>query len=322
MRGMRTRALAAADSFEPRALPLAVIRSIFAVAELIGIIWTPDRALFVHEPGLPDGMRCAGIRGLSLWCVVGPSPGGLIGSRIVATVILVAVISGYRPRWTCVPQWFVTFSMTASVTLPYGADMVAAIATMLLIPVLLGDDRTWHWARPHHPLSPMWRGSAYAAWWALRCQIAIIYFDSAISKITVPQWRDGTAMYTVFVDPNYGLPPVFRHALGPVLSSEIVIGLITWSVISIELGIAVCALAGRRGRRAGVVLAILLHGGIILAVGLVSFGLIMIALVLSLCLDVSKSRWVCDTPERPVTAAAVQDGVDGPSPTIRAVQGD
>jgi antimicrobial peptide system SdpB family protein len=284
MRSLSTRVLAAADTFEPRGLPLAITRSTLAVAELAGIVFTPDSGLFIHEAGLTDGMRCTGLRGLSLWCVAGPSSAGLLVSRVVAIVVLVVAASGYRPRWTCVPQWFVTAGLTASLAQPYGADTAAVLATLLLIPMLLGDDRTWHWTRPTTPLAPMWRGSSYAAWLALRCQIVVIYLDAAISKMTVPQWRAGTAMYTVFVDPNYGLPLAVRHALSSIVSSPVVIAPLTWGVIALELGIAVCALASRRARRIGVVLAVLLHGGIVLTVGLFSFGAVMMALVLTLCL--------------------------------------
>jgi antimicrobial peptide system SdpB family protein len=277
-----------------------------ALAELAGIVFSPSSALFISGPGLPNGMRCTGLRGLSLWCVAGSDADGLLTSRIVAIVVLVAVITGYRPRWTCVPQWYITYSLTVSVTLSYGADAAAVIATMLLIPVLLGDDRRWHWTRPLTPLPPMWRGSSYAAWLALRCQIMIIYLDAAVTKLAVPQWRDGTAMYTVFADPNYGLASPLRRVLEPLLTSGLVIRPVTWAVVVMELGIAVCALAGPVARRVGVVLAVLLHGGIILAVGLFSFGVVMIALVLTLLLGDNERQPTCTGPSDPLPGLVPQ----------------
>ncbi|MFD8478182.1 hypothetical protein [Kitasatospora sp. NPDC059673] len=201
---------------------------------------------------------------------------------MTAIVLLTVAASGYRPRWTCVPQWFVTWSLAASMTLPDGGDEAALITTMLLIPVLLGDRRVWHWTGPQEPLAPVWAGSSCAAWYAIRCQIAIIYLVAALSKLFTPQWRDGTAMYSVFVDPNYGLPLGIRQFLGPVIASDVVVGSLTWGVLAIELALALSALAPRKARRAAVWPAVLLHGGIIATMGLFSFGLTMIALVLSL----------------------------------------
>ncbi|MGW4694779.1 sporulation-delaying protein SdpB family protein [Kitasatospora cineracea] len=282
MRELTYRVLTSACNFEPRGLPLAITRSTLAFAELITILFTADHDLFTYEPGLPEGMRCYGAHAVSLWCAVGPSPTGLFISRVTAIVVLTVAASGYRPRWTCIPQWFVTWSLATSMTLPSGGDEAALVATMLLIPVVLGDRRVWHWTRPEEPLGAVWAGSSYAAWCAIRCQIAIIYFVAALSKLFTSQWRDGTAMYSVFVDPNYGLPPGIRQFLGPMIASDLVVRSLTWGVLAIELTIALSALAPQRARRTAGWLAVLLHGGIMVAIGLFSFGLAMMALVLSL----------------------------------------
>jgi antimicrobial peptide system SdpB family protein len=311
MRGLIAGAVGAADRFEPRGLPLAVTRSTLAFVELVGIGLTPDRALFADDPGLSSGVQCGGVHGLSLWCVAGSGAHGLAAGRIVAILVLAVAMSGYRPRWTCLPQWYVTFSLTAAVPAPYGADNVAVVATMLLVPMLLGDERTWHWTAPRRPQAPVWRGSSYAAWWALRCQIALIYLDAAVSKLWVAQWRDGTAMYTVFVDPDFGLAPAVRHTAGGLLASAGVAALTTWSVIGVELGIAGCALAVRSWRRAGIVLAILLHGAIILLMGLVGFGLTMIAVVLTLLPSGRGASAAQDRAPRRGSGGAGPDGVRG-----------
>jgi antimicrobial peptide system SdpB family protein len=309
MRRLTNRTLELAATFEPRGPALAITRSTLAFAELIAIVFTPNHDLFTYEPGLPGGMRCSSTHGLSLWCLAGPSADGLFVSRLVAITVLLVVVSGYRPRWTCVPHWFITCSLTFSMTLPNGGDEVAVIATMLLAPISLGDGRTWHWSRPLEPLAPAWAGSSYAAWCAMRCQIAIIYFCAAMSKLSVSQWRDGTAMYTVLVDPGYGLPITARHALGPLIASGTAISLLTWGVIGIELAICACALSRRTVRRNGVWLAVLLHAGIMAAMGLFSFGLIMMALVLTLRLDDRDTVMPADSPGLQLLNALPAEGI-------------
>ncbi|MFJ4680350.1 hypothetical protein [Kitasatospora sp. NPDC088783] len=290
--------LSSAAGFEPRGLPLAVTRSALALAELTTLVFTADHDLFTYEPSLPGGMRCYGAHRLSLWCIAGSGPNGMLVSRMVAIAVLVVTASGYRPRWTCVPQWFVTWSLTTGMTLPNGGDEAALVTTMLLVPVLLGDTRAWHWARPRKALAPVWAGSSYAAWCAIRCQTAIIYLSAALSKLRTPQWRDGTALYSVLVDPDYGLPLAVRSSLSPITTSGAVVGALTWSVLGVELAIAVCALSRRGARRAAGWLAVALHGGIAAAMGLFSFGLTMVALVLSLRFDDRAS------PSAPVTGPA------------------
>ncbi|MDH6118945.1 sporulation-delaying protein SdpB family protein [Kitasatospora sp. GAS204B] len=297
MRRLTDRALASAASFDPRGLPLAFARSVLALSELISIVFTPDHSLFTYQPGLSSGMRCYGAHDLSLWCVAGSTPAGLLSSRLIAIAVLVLVVSGYRPRWTCAPHWFVTWSLSVSMTMPSGAEEAALAGTMLMMPFLLGDTRIWHWTRPSEPLAPVWAGSSYAAWWAIRCQIAIIYFTAGISKLCTAQWRSGHAMYTVLVDPFYGLPPGIRQALGPLLASESAIRLLTWGALAIELAIAAAALSPRRARRTAFCLAVLLHGGIMVAMGLVSFGLVMIALVLTLLVGDSHTLALADASE-------------------------
>src|SRR5207248_6980165 len=130
------------------------------------------------------GVRCEGIRSLSLWCLTGDTDAGLSIARVVSIAILAVVLSGFSPRWTCIPHWYINFSLAASMSLANGGDKVTQVATMLLIPVCLGDDRRWQWSFPASSLPGRWRGRSFAAHWALRCQVFIIYLIAATSKLT------------------------------------------------------------------------------------------------------------------------------------------
>ncbi len=280
MRRLADNTLRRAESFNPDVRLLGVVRTLIAVAELLGILLTPDSKLFAYGAGTPGESTCAGDRGLTLWCVSGQSSHALGTVRILAIVLLLLVASGIRPQWTCVPHWYLACSFNADVTLSDGGDSVAAVVTLLLIPMLLGDRRTWHWTHPRKGLTSTWRGSSYAAWCTLRIQTTIIYGQAALSKLMYPEWRNGTAMTSVFVDPSNGLPLGVRHLVEPALESAALSKAISWTTIFIELVIAACALSVR-ATRAAALLAGLLHGGIALALGLESFSLIMIATVLA-----------------------------------------
>jgi antimicrobial peptide system SdpB family protein len=276
------RALETAERFDPRGTALAVSRTALAVAHLVALSTTSDHALFTYTPPVPTGIDCSGIRSISLWCVAGPTPSGLTTSRIIALVILVAAATGYRPRWTCIPHWYVAYSLGVSMSVPNGGEDAARIATMLLIPICLGDSRVWQWSRPAtSPLSPTWRGSSYAAMVVLRLQVFIIYAEAATSKMLEKDWRDGRAIYSALSNPDFGLPAGLWRHVSPVFGHFAVTAALTWGTIVTEALIAGLVLGPRFARRAALILATALHLGIIVFMGLFSFGVIMIATVLA-----------------------------------------
>jgi len=272
--------LDAAEGFEARGLALSTGRSLLALAELTVLLATPGRILFGSTPYASPDRLCSGVGMLSLWCVqgAGTQPGTV--NLTIAVVILGAVVVGLWPRWLCVPHWYVAFSVATRMVVPNGGEDVAQILTMLLIPVCLGDTRTCQWRRPDHPMAPGWRGSAYAGYLLLRCQIAIIYLDASLSKLEFHSWQSGTAVPILLNNPQFGLPLEIRPAVERWLSPVWIGAAVTWAVIAIEITVAVTMLFGTRVRRVGLVLAVCLHLAIVIVMGLFSFGLIMISLVM------------------------------------------
>jgi antimicrobial peptide system SdpB family protein len=272
------RALSRAADFDPRDRQLAIGRSLLALATLSVLLLTPTRALFAPLPDNPAGARCGGVRDLLLWCV-GPASWPPAARLVVAGAVLAAVLIGLSPRWTCVPHWYVTLSLGASMTVPNGGDAAGRVAALLLVLMCLGDGRRWHWRAGRDPYPPAWGGAAYAAHLVLRLQVALIYLSAAGTKLAVPSWRDGTYLAEIAHHPHYGPSATLRSVLGPALEHRPIVAALTWGTLAVELAIAACMLGGPRLRRWGLVLAIALHGLIIVLIGLVSFGLTMIALV-------------------------------------------
>ncbi|MFC0432218.1 sporulation-delaying protein SdpB family protein [Kutzneria buriramensis] len=267
----------AATAFEPRCRWLAIGRSLLAFATLTEILFTPDSALFADATGLTSGMRCDTVRSLSLWCLDSGLTGHVLISRIVAVGTLAIVGAGYRPRWTCVPHWYVTYSLAASMTVANGGDSAAVVLTLLLVPLCLGDDRVWQWRAPARPLGARWRGSAFAAQLVIRFQLCIIYVTAAVTKLADPAWRGGSAFYFVANDPYVGIPTAASQLILPTLDTPWLIRSITWSVIAVQLFIALTIIGRRRLRSIAVFLVAALHVSIIVVMSLPSFGLIMIA---------------------------------------------
>ncbi|SFQ99497.1 antimicrobial peptide system protein, SdpB family [Lentzea waywayandensis] len=290
---MRT-PVARALAFEPRTPAFGIARSLVAIAELTVLVFTSDTDLFPVVPNGPTGPRCDGLRALSLWCFDSSASAQTI-SRIVTIAALVLAASGYRPRWTSIPHWYATFSLAAAIHVPNGGENVARFLTLLLIPLCLADDRIWHWKRPATPLPEWSRGSAYVTHLTIRLQVVIVYGQAVWTKVVEPEWRDGSAMHHVMQDAYFGV----GSELAGFLESSVLTTSITWGTILLESAIVVCVLGNPGLRRIGLALAVVLHGGIVLALGLVSFGLVMISLVAAA--SSGRSEHGGELPRPPVT---------------------
>jgi antimicrobial peptide system SdpB family protein len=275
-------------SARERALLRAAARSLLGIAHASTLLSTSDSVLFARLSGQQPAAGCTGVRGLSLWCAAGTS--GLSGdiTRAAAVGVLAAVVAGYRPRWTCIPHWYVAFSLTASISVPNGGEYAAQAATLLLVPICLGDRRTWQWSR-EEAMDPAWRGAARAAHLAVRLQLVVVYVWAVVAKLAAPAWRQGSALRGIFLDPIFGWPPAVQDFLSSLLASGPVIAAMTWSVLAVELAIALSMFGGPRFRRCGLVLAVGLHATIAVTLGLFSFGIIMIGFVLLSGADISSA---------------------------------
>ncbi|HEX7306209.1 sporulation-delaying protein SdpB family protein [Lentzea sp.] len=289
MRNRWTSLLRAADRFEPRGRPLAVARSLLALASGCLLVFSPDRALFPRTAGVVDGPVCAGIGRVSLWCVAESLGVDLLVCRVVALAVLAVVTLGYRPRWTCVPHWYVTYSLSAAVVLPDAGEQVVRVLTLLLIPLCLGDRRRWQWQRPEKPMPAAWRGRACAAHLFVRVLGVTIYLQASLNKLAVPQWRDGTASYYWLVHPRYGSDIAVQAPLGTVLQHQIGVAAVTWGALAVEVVLALCLLGPGRVRRAGWALAIAMHGSIAVLMGFTTFAMTMAALWAIACAGTTSS---------------------------------
>jgi antimicrobial peptide system SdpB family protein len=270
-------------------------RSLIATATLSLLFFNPPELLFTPTPAHPSGMRCEGVGRFGLWCVVGDTPHGQAAVRWVAVLVLAICASGWRPSWTCLPQWYITTSLGMVLPAPSGGDYVAQIMTMLLLPLALGDARRWHWGAPH--LGPRWAGAADAALLAVRVQLSIVYLTATAAKVAQSEWRDGSALPAALMDPAVGLPPGVARLAQPLLNS-IAGSAATWTVLGTEAVLAALILAPLAYRRLALALGIALHGLIGVLLGLPTFALAMIAALMLSAMSTTFSHPVagCDVP--------------------------
>lgn len=124
---------------------------------------------------------------------------------------------------------------------------------------------------------------------ATQLQVAGIYFQSSIAKLSHQEWADGTAMYYWASDPSFGassrLAPVFRvlTAWGPKVT------FLTWAPIALEFALSISLLTSRRAQLILLAGGFTLHLMIGLLMGLWSFVLVTWGALLILCNPIGAS---------------------------------
>lgn len=203
----------------------------------------------------------------------------------VAIAVLIAVVSGWRPRITGILHWYVSASFAASTFVIEGGDQVASVLSLFLIPVTLLDSRKWHWQNRPVPKEPSLRNElanvvARGVFTLIRLQVCVIYLDASIGKMRSPVWQNGTGLYYWLQVPVFGPPAPIQSLAVYALSFAAPVVLATWGVVLFELAMAGALVASDRYRRNCFVLAIAFHSTIVVLHGLGTFFLSMAAAVI------------------------------------------
>jgi antimicrobial peptide system SdpB family protein len=297
-------------------------RTVLALGTLGTLLFTSTDSLFRPATGLPETPYCDGLAGASLFCVV-PADHLELG-RLVGIALLVLVASGWRPRLTAIPHWWVAVSLQASATIPDGGDQVSAVVTLLLLPIALTDRRRWHWQRLEAGEPAASRALAALVAWsasvAIRVQVAGVYLQSSVAKLGVAEWVDGTALYYWLHDPLFGAPGWARGLVGAITETSLGVLALTWVPLVIEFAL-VFGLVARRPLRPYLLTAgIALHLSIATLMGLWSFALAMVACLVLFLRPLDESLSDPRPLLRRVLRLPAADGDTRPGDRLRTVR--
>lgn len=260
---------------------LGLSRSLLAFATLSTLVLNSNNNLFYA--GLNDeiSIKCNGVNNISIYCILNQD---LLLAKVLSILVLILVISGWYPRVTGILHWWVTYSLSVSAFLVDGGDQIASILTLLLIPITLSDGRRNHWASTSKQTFYSSTVGYFSAI-LIKIQVAVIYFHSATGKFPVAEWIDGTALYYWFTSHNFGAPTWFLQLFGFALKSPVLITLTTWSVLVLELFLAVSLfLDNPKIRKKLFYIGVAFHFGILVIHGLFSFFFTMVAALIFLLL--------------------------------------
>ncbi|SOE12316.1 antimicrobial peptide system protein, SdpB family [Streptomyces sp. 2323.1] len=280
--------------FPAESRTLGAGRSMIALAQASILIFTPASHLFVPVGGAEIEIGCSPpVQAASLYCLAGSADRQLLNFLVLGMLLIAA--SGILPRYTTLLHFWASLSIGQSISLPDGGDAVAQVVTFFLILACANDRRTWHWQKPSsaEQKGSIWHGLAWAGWWGVRLQVAYIYLNSALAKLSVGPWAEGSATYYVARMENFGAAGLFADLFRWATGITLIALLSAWGTIFTESLIALLLL--RRGSRqtAAALISACLHILIILQLGIVSFGFIMVGAVIC-----AASRGIDSNPPR------------------------
>jgi hypothetical protein len=229
-------------------------RSLLAAGPLLTLLFTSAPDLIFVVDAENSGNRCSGLIGWGLFRLGGNDH--LQVKQWIAIVLLVGVVSGWRPRVTCLPHAYV------------------AISCLL-------DRRRWHWSSYNPPdlMTTMWGQvriiGAFLGMTLIKVQVSWLYLQSGISKLGQTVWLDGTAMYYWTRNGTFGAPTWSRDIVYRLTAQPIFGAGMTWGPIVIEIAEGISLFLHYRLRLAILCAGITLHLFIGLIIGLWSFSIVM-----------------------------------------------
>ncbi|MDQ4501983.1 hypothetical protein RBS12_06585 [Sinomonas sp. ASV322] len=262
---------------------VGLARSALAFATFLTLIATPTSTLFQALWDIGPQPICTGVNAVNWFCMFNPHLLDL--GKILACVGLVLVMSGYLPQVTSLVHYWISFSVFNGIAIPDGGDQITVVLALLLVPICVTDPRTnhWHAAEMVHGPGRWRRGWSTAALVGIKIQMSILYLQSCIEKTAHDEWAIGNNLYYTATG-VFGFSTPVRNLLGFILDSDMGVSILTWSVLALEFTLAIALVIPRRFRPHLFLLAVLLHGGIALFMGLWSFAIAMIAADLLLTL--------------------------------------
>jgi antimicrobial peptide system SdpB family protein len=317
---------------------VGLARTILALGTLGTLLATPSSVLLSPLVGGINPPLCSGAAVASLWCAVPRDRPDV--AHWLSILVLLVVATGWRPRLTAVPHWWVSWSFVASASVQDGGDQITAVLTLLLLPLALTDPRTWHWHRAAPRNNGLNRNgalvAAYASLMLIQLQVAGLYFQASIAKLSVAEWADGTAIYYWFNSVIFGAPGYLHPLTSLISASGALVAVATWGAVALEFALALAIFFRQRVKRVLLIAGLLFHDTIALTMGLVSFDAAMTGALLLYLLpvghDLGSRHWCRVTqrlrklgprvPGRPTSRAAYEASdsdsrsLPGPSATI------
>jgi len=245
-------------------------RTIVALATLITLVFTSSYDLFDYN--LFEYNRShTFLDSINIFYLLGYE--NLILTKWISILVLLLVVTGFYPRITGILHFIVVYSFHKTCSITDGGDQIAMILVFLLIPVTLLDSRVNHFFEKKTNTSFFSNSiSVLILKIIIPLQMAVVYLHAAMHKLySVPEWRDGTALYYILLDPLFA-NDIFRNPfVMDIVSSPYIVNSMTWGSILIEIVLFGSFFMSYPKRKYTLILGFFFHFLIIIYFGLASF---------------------------------------------------
>ncbi|MBA2175828.1 hypothetical protein H0266_13100 [Halobacillus locisalis] len=252
-------------------------RTLLATSTLLTLIMNDISTLFKPTSDFADYPSC-GVD-YSLFCIFDLGDTGLGILKWLCIILLLLTASGWRPRITGIIHAWITFSFYHSAVTVDGGEQVTTVFTLILIPLTLTDNRKWHWQDPPKDKTNLSKAVGISTYFAFRIQVAILYFHSVVAKISQEEWIDGTAVWYYMQSPMLGIHPKIFEIIEPILGSPLVV-IPTWGTLIVQTILFASLFMDKKHWRKVLILAILMHELFAIILGLVTFSIAVIGVLL------------------------------------------
>jgi antimicrobial peptide system SdpB family protein len=252
-------------------------RTLLALGTVLTLASNGSDILFRPASGISQFPVCGDVGMIGVFCL---GRRHLEIARWISVLILLVVASGWRPRYTAIFHWWISFSLNASAITLDGGDQITAVLTLLILPIALTDNRKWHWQSivsndRFSTTEVLRRTIALTTLVAIRIEVSIVYFHAAVGKLSVADWVNGTVVYYWLADPRVGLAN-WLGVIAPLLKTPFVV-VITWSALLLETALFMALVMPKKVWRYCLLAGVVFHLGIALTMGLISFSIAMCA---------------------------------------------
>lgn len=247
----------------------AALRILIGLVGLVGVL----AIMPVSMLWLPDGISPVPGQGLGVraW-VIDHGLGSVAGWGlfVLLGVSFTSMTFGFLSAFSIALAFAGTFAQAMWNPLPLsGAHHVLACVLFYL---LWADcSRVWSVDARLGTVGAPWTTATIWPLRLVRLQVAVIYLNSGISKLMLPEWQNGTAVY-------YSLKSnVFQRFPGGIPAGmEAFATFATYATLFFELGFAFMVLS-RRSRKLALAAGVAMHLGIALTMELGTFSWVMLA---------------------------------------------
>lgn len=244
---------------------IGIARTILATGTFMTLLINPPYVLFSS-----DIIELSGLNRISLFFILQDH---LMVAKILSLILLAIIAIGIYPRFTAIIHWYVSYSFFSTSNVIDGGDHIASLITLLLIPILLFDQRKTHWDKGYTKHDDLASTISSSFYFLIKVQACVIYLHAMVGKLSVYEWLNGTAAYYWLTHEYFGINSFFRGFTEKLLENSFIVIVFTWGTLILEFLLSAAIILDKHSNLRYYLFfgGIIFHFGIVIFHGLASF---------------------------------------------------